>query len=58
VSRSGLLRRNTIVGLVGAFLESWPTTNFWLLHAAFALGLGWWLVVFKLAVQRQLQVEE
>jgi len=27
---------NSLVGYVGSFLEKWPTTNFWLLHAAFA----------------------
>jgi len=31
---------NTMVGWVGGFYETWPTTNFWLLHAAFAAGLG------------------
>nr|MBA3273943.1 hypothetical protein [Chthoniobacterales bacterium] len=25
---------NTMVGWIGGFLETWPTTNFWLLHAA------------------------
>ena len=49
---------NTMVGWVGGFLEKWPTTNFWLLHAAFALGSGLCFVIFKLVVQRQLQVEQ
>jgi POT family proton-dependent oligopeptide transporter len=49
---------NTMVGWIGGFLEKWPTTNFWLLHAAFALGAGLCFVIFKLVVQRQLQVEQ
>src|SRR4051812_26702511 len=48
---------NTMVGWVGGFLEKWPTTNFWLLHAAFALGAGLAFVVFKLLVSRRLEVE-
>ncbi|MDQ3199000.1 MAG: MFS transporter, partial [Verrucomicrobiota bacterium] len=24
---------NSMVGWIGGFLEKWPTTNFWLLHA-------------------------
>ncbi|MBA3883242.1 MAG: hypothetical protein H0X73_11120 [Chthoniobacterales bacterium] len=27
---------NIMVGWVGGFYEKWSTTNFWLLHAAFA----------------------
>jgi POT family proton-dependent oligopeptide transporter len=49
---------NTMVGWIGGFLEKWPTTNFWLLHAAFALASGLCFVIFKLVVQRQLQVDE
>ncbi|HKP02461.1 MAG TPA: peptide MFS transporter [Chthoniobacterales bacterium] len=48
---------NTMVGWVGGFLEKWPTTNFWLLHAAFALGAGICFVLFKLLVSRRLEVE-
>jgi POT family proton-dependent oligopeptide transporter len=49
---------NTIVGWVGGFLEKWPTTNFWLLHAAFAAGAGICFVLFKLIASRHLEVEE
>jgi hypothetical protein len=31
---------NTLVAWVGGFLEKWPTTNFWLLHAAFKFIAG------------------
>ena len=48
---------NTMVGWVGGFLEKWPTTNFWLLHAAFALGSGICFVLFKFLVSRRLEVE-
>jgi POT family proton-dependent oligopeptide transporter len=48
----------TMVGWVGGFLEKWPTTNFWLLHAAFALGSGLCFVIFKFVVQRHLTTEE
>ena len=49
---------NTMVGWVGGFLEKWPTTNFWLLHAAFAAGSGLCFVIFKVVVQRHLTIEE
>lgn len=49
---------NTMVGWIGGFLEKWPTTNFWLLHAAFALGSGLCFVIFKFVVQRHLTIEE
>jgi POT family proton-dependent oligopeptide transporter len=48
---------NTIVGWIGGFLEKWPTTNFWLLHAALAGAAGLCFVVFKLAVSRRLEVD-
>jgi POT family proton-dependent oligopeptide transporter len=46
---------NTMVGWVGGFLEKWPTTNFWLLHTAFAAGAGLCFVIFKLLVSRRLE---
>jgi POT family proton-dependent oligopeptide transporter len=49
---------NTMVGWVGGYLEKWPTTNFWLLHASFALGSGLCFVLFKFVVQRHLTTEE
>ncbi|MFL6590487.1 MAG: peptide MFS transporter [Chthoniobacterales bacterium] len=48
---------NSMVGWVGGFLEKWPTTNFWLLHAAFAASAGICFVLFKLLVSRRLEVE-
>jgi POT family proton-dependent oligopeptide transporter len=48
---------NSMVGWVGGFLSKWPTTNFWLLHAAFALGSGLCFVLFKLLVSRRLEVD-
>ena len=48
---------NTMVGWIGGFLEKWPTTNFWFLHAAFAAGAGLCFVLFKLLVSRRLEVE-
>lgn len=48
---------NSLVGWVGGFLEKWPTTNFWLLHAAFAAGSGLCFVIFKFAAARHLQTE-
>ena len=48
---------NTIVGWVGGYLEKWPTTNFWLLHAAFALGSGLCFVAFKFFAGHHLEAE-
>ena len=48
---------NTMVGKIGGFLEKWPTTNFWLLHAALAAGAGLCFVVFKLVVSRKLEAD-
>jgi POT family proton-dependent oligopeptide transporter len=48
---------NSIVGWVGGFLETMPTTNFWLLHAAFALGSGLCFVAFKFIAGHHLQTE-
>ena len=47
---------NSMVGWVGGFLEKWPTTNFWLLHAAFALGSGLCFVIFKFVASHRLEV--
>lgn len=49
---------NTIVGWVGGFLEKWPTTNFWLLHAAFAAGAGLCFVIFKFVAVHHLEAQE
>jgi proton-dependent oligopeptide transporter, POT family len=48
---------NSLVGWVGGFLEKWPTTNFWLLHTAFAAGAGLCFVIFKLLVSRRLEAQ-
>src|SRR5436190_3288579 len=48
---------NTMVGWIGGFLEKWPPTNFWLLHAAFALGSGLCFVLFKFLVSRRLETQ-
>ncbi len=48
---------NSMVGWIGGFLEKWPTTNFWLLHAAFAAGAGLCFVLFKFLVSRRLEVQ-
>lgn len=46
---------NTMVGWIGGFLEKWPTTNFWLLHAGCALGSGLCFVVFKFVASHRLE---
>jgi proton-dependent oligopeptide transporter, POT family len=38
---------NTLVGWIGGYLEKWPTTNFWLLHAGLAAASGLCFVLFK-----------
>ncbi|PZR72712.1 MAG: MFS transporter [Chthoniobacterales bacterium] len=48
---------NTMVGWIGGYLEKWPTTNFWLLHAAFAAGSGLCFVLFKFVVSRRIDAE-
>src|SRR3954469_20234721 len=49
---------NSMVGKIGGFLETWPTTKFWLLHAAFAAGSGLCFVAFKFVVSRRLAAEK
>ncbi len=48
---------NTMVGWIGGYLEKWPTTNFWLLHAGCAAGSGLCFILFKFVAQRQLQTQ-
>ena len=48
---------NTMVGWVGGFYEKWPTTNFWLLHAAFAVGSGLCFLLFKFIIGHHLEAE-
>jgi len=54
VAPKAFFAANTMVGWVGGFYEKWPTTNFWLLHAAFA---GLCFVLFKFIVSRHLEAE-
>ena len=49
---------NSMVGYVGGFYETWPTTTFWLLHAAFAAGSGVCFVLFKFIIGHHLDGEE
>jgi proton-dependent oligopeptide transporter, POT family len=48
---------NSLVGWVGGFYETMPTTTFWLLHAAFALGSGVCFLLFKFIVAHHLEAE-
>jgi POT family proton-dependent oligopeptide transporter len=45
---------NTLVGWVGGFYQTMPTTTFWLLHAGFAAGSGLCFVIFKFVVGHHL----
>ena len=49
---------NSLVGWVGGFYETMPTTRFWLMHAGFAAGSGLCFVLFKFIVGHHLQTEE
>lgn len=48
---------NSLVGWVGGFYETMPTTTFWLLHAGFAAGSGLCFVLFKFIVAHHLEAE-
>jgi proton-dependent oligopeptide transporter, POT family len=48
---------NSLVGWVGGFYETMPTTTFWLLHAGFAAGSGLCFVLFKFIVGHHLEAE-
>jgi len=45
---------NSMVGLVGGWYETMPTTSFWLMHAGFAAGSGAVFVLFKLFLEKRL----
>ncbi len=45
---------NALVGWVGGFFESLPTTTFWLLHAGFAAAAGTVFLLFKLLLAPRL----
>ncbi|MBA3831984.1 MAG: hypothetical protein H0X34_08835 [Chthoniobacterales bacterium] len=46
---------NTMVGWVGGFYQTMPTTTFWLLHAGFAAGSGLCFLIFKFVVGHHLE---
>jgi proton-dependent oligopeptide transporter, POT family len=48
---------NSLVGWVGGFYQTMPTTTFWLLHAGFALGSGLCFLLFKFIVAHHLEAE-
>jgi POT family proton-dependent oligopeptide transporter len=48
---------NSLVGWVGGFYQTMPTTTFWLLHAGFALGSGLCFVLFKFIVAHHLEAD-
>lgn len=45
---------NSLVGWIGGFYETMPTTTFWLLHAGLAAGSGTVFIAFKAFVGRHL----
>ena len=45
---------NAIVGWVGGFYTTLPTTTFWLIHAGFAAGTGAVFLLFKLLLAKRL----
>jgi len=45
---------NSLVGWVGGFYQTMPTTTFWLLHAGFAAGSGLCFILFKFVVGHHL----
>jgi POT family proton-dependent oligopeptide transporter len=48
---------NSLVGWVGGFYQTMPTTTFWLMHVGFAAGSGLCFVFFKFFVGHYLQLE-
>ncbi len=53
----GFFAANSMVGWVGGFYQTMPTTTFWLLHAGFATAAGLCFVIFKFVASHQLTVE-
>lgn len=49
---------NALVGWVGGWLETMPTTSFWLMHAGFAAASGIVFLLFKLFLARHLVRQE
>jgi POT family proton-dependent oligopeptide transporter len=48
---------NSLVGWVGGFYQTMPTTTFWLLHAGFAAGSGLCFLLFKFIVAHHLETD-
>ena len=48
---------NSLVGWVGGFYQTMPTTTFWLLHAGFAAGSGLCFLLFKFIAGHHLEAE-
>ena len=46
---------NSLVGWVGGFYQTMPTTTFWLLHAGFAAGSGLCFLLFKFIAGHHLE---
>ena len=49
---------NSMVGWVGGWLETMPTTSFWLMHAGFAATAGVAFLLFKLFLSKRLIDQE
>jgi POT family proton-dependent oligopeptide transporter len=47
VSRQAFFSTDRLVGWIGSFYETMPTTTFWLLHAGCAAGSDLCFVLFK-----------
>jgi POT family proton-dependent oligopeptide transporter len=49
---------NSLVGWIGSFYSTLPTTTFWLIHVASAAGAGFIFLLFKIFLSRQLEQGE
>jgi len=49
---------NSLVGWVGGFYSTLPTTTFWLIHVASAVGAGFAFLLFKIFLSHQLEQGE
>jgi POT family proton-dependent oligopeptide transporter len=49
---------NALVGYVGGWFETMPTTSFWLMHAGFAAIAGVAFVLFKLFIGKRFDSAE
>jgi POT family proton-dependent oligopeptide transporter len=49
---------NTLVGWIGGYYETLPTTTFWLLHAGFAAGAGLCFLIFKFVMGHYLTASD